>query len=208
MQERFIIESFWQRGSNCACVAFIKALLLDGQMHRTFFVKRRGQNIFVTLSDRHVLVFTDAEIRKINRGNQVGFKRPRDPVLAASIQKIRSFAELCFAILVRRMQLIGFEGKEYTQQQAIDALVKDGVVTSHFHKLLGVARTKAIGISNKKLSLLRKKEAVLLYNQKHITVASNGWYEDFGRAIQVTDEIPLLQGKPATHFYQLRRNVI
>jgi hypothetical protein len=204
MDHRFVIESFWQRGANCVCVAFIKALLLDPALKRSFLVQRKNHITFVFLADDRVLVFTDSEIRYINRQNKIAFRRPREKELKQAITGIRSFVELCFAILVRNLQLKGLDGKEFTQSDAIRALTCEGIDIAHFHVLLGVRRSASLSLSLKKIQQLRKMSAVLLFNKKHIVIASAGWYEDFGKAIPLGPGLPLLLKKPATHFYRLR----
>jgi hypothetical protein len=203
MHDRFVLESFWQKKSNCACVAFIKCLLLDNTLQKAFAISRSGKNLFIALLDGRILVFSENEIRDINRQNALSFKRPRNPQNARQVKKIKQFAETCFAILVRNMQLLGFDGKEYTRQDAIDTLTKEGVSTSYFHKLLGLKRTRTTKLTRRNLQRLKKEKAALLFNDKHITVASGGYYEDFGEAVPVGTEIPVLLGQPATGWYRL-----
>jgi hypothetical protein len=198
------MESFWQKESNCVCVAFIKYLLLDKQLQRVFTIHRSGMNRFITLQDGKAIALSDREIRDINRQNGLTFRRPRDAASKQHMERIKQFAGLCFALLVRNMQLSGYEGNEYTQQMAIDTLVWKGVQVGQFHRLLGIKRTPATRLSLRNLPELKKAGPVLLYNEKHITLASGSYYEHFGEAVGINDEIPLLLDQPATSWFRLR----
>jgi hypothetical protein len=160
--------------------------------------------MLVTLANGRAIALTPKELVQINRGNAISFRRPRDPVLKFQVQKIRNYTELCFAVLVRNMQLSGFDGNEYTQQEAINALTREGVETSQFHKLLGVERGKTMRLSGRSVQALQHAGAALVYNDRHITVGAGGYYEEFGKAVPICGEIPLLQGKPAKAWYRLK----
>ncbi len=204
MRSKFIIESFWQRHSNCASVAFIKAIMIRYGFRKAFRATRMGNAVVVTLKDGWSVALTSTEIRLLNRRNGILYRRYSGQRNRKAIRRIRSFTELCFAILVRSIQLRGYAGKEYTATEAIDALVHEGVETVHFHNLFGLKRTSAVKITARNLTALKRTKGALLYNKKHIAVAGSGYFEDIGVAVPIGHEIPeLLYGK-ATHWYKLK----
>ena len=153
-----------------------------------------------------MFLLTDAEIRKINTNNKILFARLQDPVKRARLKKLRQYVELCFAVIVRNLQLNGYYGNEYTLSSAIQQLTKEGMQTDHIHQLLGLRRKNSTAhkLSKKHLRSFSKKKAVLLYSESHITIVSGGYYEDFGKAIKVGGDIPVLKGKKAKRWFELK----
>ena len=137
MTSRFIIESFWQKGANCAVVAVTKCLLLEYGTRGGLQIKKHGKYTVVTLPDEQVHSFTHKELSHLNALNKIGFKRYKGKK-NQSARSIKSFVRTCFAVLVRNMQLKGYEGKNYTEKAAIRILTKEGVSTGWFHTLLGL----------------------------------------------------------------------
>ena len=122
-----------------------------------------------------------------------------------TVQVIRHYVNICLAAMIRILQIDGYNGKEYNQTQAIKLLTKDGMPTNKIHMLLGLKRRTpgSQKISLKHLTLFKKKKGVLLYSDFHITVASKGFYEDFGKAVPFSKEIPILKRRKARFWFEL-----
>ena len=116
---KFIIESFWQKADNCTSIVLIKAALLTYGIGKIFNVNKKNGYLLITLKDKRMLLLTDAEIRKINTNNKILFARSQDPVKRARLKKLRQYVELCFAVIVRNLQLNGYYVNEYTLSSAI-----------------------------------------------------------------------------------------
>jgi hypothetical protein len=203
MQSRFIIESFWQQKDNCACVAMIKCVLLMYGIYGGFRTRKKGKYTVVTLRDGQSWSFSSRDMDRLNKGNNMGFRRYPPGEKRKKVDKIRKFARLCFAVLVSNMQVRGYRGREYSRKQAIRALTKEGIDTSWFHMLLGLQRTSSRKITKKNIHRCRSLKAALLFNRKHIVALSNGWYDDFGVARKL-EEIPVLLGEKANAWYTIR----
>ena len=162
--------------------------------------------MIVTLKNKRVLVLTPAQVREINTANKIKFRTTHNQVHRKAIQRIREYVELCFAVMVRNMQLYKYNGKEYMQSTAIRQQTTEGMETDHLHELLGLQRktSKAFRLSPKHLGTLRRKTAVLLYSTAHIVVVSKGKYENFGDIMEITNEIPILKKKKARHWFELK----
>ncbi|HEX6191226.1 MAG TPA: hypothetical protein VFZ42_02630 [Chitinophagaceae bacterium] len=206
MTNKFIIESFWQKADNCTSIVLIKAAILTYGIGKVFKVTNKSGYRLISLKDRRMLLLTNTEIRKINKANKILFSRPHDPIKKKRVKQLRQYVELCFAVIVRNLQLHGYKGKEFTLSSAIHHLTKEGMHTDHIHQLLGLRRKRsaAHSLSDNHLRLFKMKKAVLLYSDEHITIASRGYYEDFGTAVPIADTIPLLKGKKAKEWFELK----
>ena len=205
MTGKFIIESFWQKKSNCVAIVLIKAAILTYGIGRVFKIQRRGAYQVVTLKDGRILVLGDNEINKINRKNAIVFSRFKDPLKKKEINKLKEYVELCFAIIARSIQINGYDGKEFTQSEAIRLLTHDGLKIERIHSLLGLSRKtrSAHTLTIKHLKNFHQKKAVLLYSDVHIVVASGGYYESYGHAVEIRDDIPILKRKKAKYWFEL-----
>ena len=200
MRSNFIIESFWQRGANCACVAFIKALLLQYGLRAGTRTIKKQKGIEARLPDGSVLLLTKKEIITFNKKNEIGFRRYKQQDKKTKAENIRSVVQLLFAVLVKNMHGKGYQSRKPGTDEAITVLTKKGVQTGHFHRYLGSTRVKAQRLTNKNLWRVKKKRSVLIYNDKHIVAASGGYYDNNGHAERIGNEIPLLLGDKATHW--------
>ena len=201
---KFVIESFWQQASNCVTMSYCKAMLLTYGFRKSFSRNKIGKGVLITLQDKSSIFFTKSEIKQLNKGHGIYFKKYSNRKKAKDSRKIKAFVEIFFAIVVKRMQLIGYSGKEFTRSRAIKTLTKDGLTSERFHELIGVKRKKAKRFLKKDIKELIKKKAVLMYNERHITCASHGLYNDNTGTASITDKIPLLQGLKAKAWYELK----
>jgi hypothetical protein len=197
------IESFWQTRSNCACVAFMKVMLLKYGLHGGMKLIRKGKYLHITLPDGQTHSFSRSQLKKSNGKNGIQFKKTTSTGKKHLLKKINGWAQLCFAVMVRNVQINGLEGKEYTFDSAIRKLIQAGVNTSRFHVLLGLRRSRSYPITLKRLYLLKKAGPVLIFNDKHIVAAAGGYYDDYGTAVKIKKEIPFLLGKKATSWYRV-----
>ena len=119
---------------------------------------------------------------------------------------MREYVNLCFAVIVRNLQLQGYDGKEYTESEAIETLTKTGLETDRMHSLLGLSRKTrtAHKLAQSHLRLFKRKKAVLLYSDRHIVIVSGGYYDDFGKAKKLNEEIPTLEGRKANRWFELK----
>lgn len=206
MDDRFILESFWQKEDNCTTVALIKAAIIKYGINRVFKTARKNNHLLVTLKDGKLLTLTNAEIRKLNKTNLLGFRRPRDAKQKNQLGQVKKYVRLCFAVIVRNIQLHGYEGKEYTRTEAIDELISKGMKTDHIHRLLGLQRKTSSShqLALKHLKSFKRKKAILLYSDTHIVVASSGYYDNYGDAEKIGEEPPVLEGRKAKSWYELK----
>jgi hypothetical protein len=204
--DHFIIESFWQSESNCAVIALIKAAMIKYGLHNLFKVQQKNDHFIITLHNGRMLILSKQEIKSLNKKNKIRFSHTTDPKKKQHIQQIRGYVHLCFAIIVRSLQLLGYDGKEFTQSAALYELTLNGMKTDHLHDLLGLKRKtrSAHELAQKHLILFKRKKAVLLYSEVHIVVVTEGYYDNYGTAVQIKDTAPLLKGKPAKFWYELR----
>jgi hypothetical protein len=112
--------------------------------------------------------------------------------------------KLCFAIFVHNLQLRGNAGRELTRSATIRLLTKEGIDTKHFHLLFGIRRRPTQRLSLKKLPVLKTKKVAVLYNDRHVAVCSEGYFDDFGTARKIENELPLLMGKKATGWFEIK----
>ena len=204
MTSKFIIESFWQQGANCVVLAYSKAMLLTYGLRNSFKKRKIGKGNLIILRDKTSLFLSRREIQKLNIGNQIYFWKYSNRKKAKDIRKIKEFVELVFAILVQRLQLIGYNGKEFTRSHSKKALTKEGMTTEKFHELIGIKKKPSHKLLKKDLKKIIQKKAVLLYNNNHIVCVSHGYFnEDTGTAL-ITDKIPMLRGRKAKAWYELK----
>jgi len=206
MDDKFVIESFWQKADNCATVAIIKAAILKYGINRVFRVRKKLNSYIITFRDKKIITLTDSDLRSMNSANDLVFSRYPDKKKKEQLHRLKSYVRLCFAAIVRNIQLNGYQGKEYTESEAINDLLLKGLDTSQLHRLLGLLRKtrSAHRFALSHLKKLRKLKGVLVYSDDHIVVASSGYYEDFGTAVPLGDYVPVLKGKKAKYWYELR----
>jgi len=206
MNDLFVLESFRQRGANCVAVALIKTAIIRYGVKKIFKIKKRNDYEEITMQDDKMLLLTRKEIQDINAGNQIWFRRYRDPAHQKLIQKTKVVVETCFAVMVRNIQLYKYEGKEYTQSEARRLLVKEGLLTDHMPSLLGLHRkgNKSGEVAPHNLNKLKRRKAVLLFSKSHIVAASNGYFDDYGKAKAFGNTVPVLRGRKANHWFQLK----
>ncbi len=200
---KMMIESFWQGWNNCASIVLIKAAILRYGMGNVFKEKNVGPYKLISLKDGKKLLMTKEDLKRISKKNRIRFTRRR----GRNIQNLRSYVEICFAVIVKNLQMNGYEGTEYTETSAIEELTKNGISTHHLPGLLGLKRKTrtAQRLSKSQLATLRNKKAVLLYSDTHIVIISKGYYEDFGDAVPLeTHRVPLLNGRKAKYWYELK----
>jgi hypothetical protein len=203
MSDRFIMRAFWQKGANCAFVAFIKVGIMKFGA-RLFNATVSKGTINITLRNGRRISFTAEEIKEINKLNQLGFRRGKTGHEKQQLIKLHRIVSYCFAVLVRQMETRGYEGREYTTASAITALTAEGMQTVYFHSLLGLKRTASVELAENDMPALRKKRAILLFTETHIIAASKGYYDSYGRVIKMRNKLPVLLKKQASGYYTLR----
>jgi hypothetical protein len=205
MNPKFILESFWQKGSNCIAIALIKAAILRYGFNNIFRKKKKDSQLIITLKNKTIVVLRDQDINRMNRNNLVVFKRAGSKKEKELVAHIRYCVEVCLAIMIRHIQLNGYEGKEYTESEAKKLLLKQGMKTEGMHELLGLSsKSKVQKLSVGHLKKFKQKKAVLLYSDVHIVTVSKGYFDDWGKAARLTEEIPLLEGQKAKYWYELK----
>jgi hypothetical protein len=206
MTDRFIIESFWQSKANCVSIALIKAAILKYGLGKVFKQEKRNKQYLVTLKNGELLVLSAADIKRINKGNKIIFSRYKDKKKKKDLDTIKEYVSFCFAIMVRNLHLNGYHGKEYTESTAVKTLSTEGIETDHIHSLLGLYRNKpsAYKLAKKHLTDFKRKSGVLLYSDTHIVVVSNGYYEENGKVVELVEKIPILRGKKANSWFELK----
>ncbi|HEV7783534.1 MAG TPA: hypothetical protein VGO58_19805 [Chitinophagaceae bacterium] len=195
MNDRFIIESFWQRGANCAAVAFIKALLCRYGLRAGLRVMQMATGKKIIVPGGVTMLLSEREIDHINKKNQISFRRFTAATTAKKQQAVRRTVKMIFAVLVYAM-----ETKGMSRAKALHVLTREGTGTMSLHRWLGIHGTPVRRVTKTSLNRIRKMKAVLLYNAGHIIVASAGYYDNNGHAEKLNGEIPMLLGEPASHW--------
>lgn len=206
MRGRFVIESFAQRENNCVLVVLVKAALLQYGISRVFRRRSFGDYLVIQLRNGHVLTIHPREISRLSRRARIRFRRARSHTDRVALQRVREFVYLCFTVMVKNITSFGFNGKTFTEAAAIRLLTKEGMNTQHIHELLGLRRKKpaAHALSLADLRRLRRKKSVLLYSDRHIVLASQGWYDNYGKAEKLGPGIPSLERRRARGWFELR----
>jgi hypothetical protein len=108
--------------------------------------------------------------------------------------------------MVRNIQIYGWKGKEFTGSKAIHMLTKEGMETSGLHLLLGLSlkNNHIQRFTKRHLTSLARKRSALLYSANHVVVVSDGYYDDYGKAIRLGDTIPILENAPARSWLELK----
>jgi hypothetical protein len=204
MVANFVIESFWQRGANCACVAYIKGLLLQYGAGAGLKVKLESRKIVVQLPDKSFLEFTRREIKELNKWNEISFRKYKNEGDKKKSGKIKFIVHVLFAVLVKNLRLRDQLPGRSGIKKAIAILTKKGVDTRNFHRLLGTEKGKVQRLGNRNLWRLKSKKAALLYNTDHIVAVSSGYYDNMGHAELIENKAPQLLGEKATHWFEIR----
>jgi hypothetical protein len=206
MTGRYIIESFGQKGNNCVAIVLTKAAILQYGMNRVFRKSRVGDHWIIRLKNGDILAISLKDVSRLSKRNKLVIRKPTGKKDAVTLQKLKNYADLCFAIMVRNIVINGFNGKEITESGAITLLTKDGMNTDHIHHLLGLKRksVKAHYLTLKNIRQFRRKKAVLLYSDSHIALVSEGFYDNYGEAAELNGKIPVLEKKRARGWFELR----
>jgi hypothetical protein len=206
MRSKFLIESFWQTEFNCVSVALIKAVILRYGLNRIFHYRRADDGYIITLKNKDQLAISLKDIDRLAQKCKIGFREESSRNQKRILDSIKRQVLLCFAVMVHRIQTEGYEGKKYTEQNALKLLNKRGMSTRQMHDLLGLSRKSksADHLTRRRLALFRKKKSVLLYSSKHIVVVSKGYYDDYGEAVKLGDSFPILEGRKASGWFELK----
>ena len=205
MRGKYIIESFGQKDNNCVSIVLIKAAILHYGMNRIFKKRTLHGHWIITLKNGDIHAISQKEVNRLRRMNKIHFRRSLNEKDAANLKKIRECADLCFAVMVRSVILNGYDGKQYKESEAINLLTKEGMNTHHIHHLLGLKRktVSAHYLTVKNLQQFRKKRAVLLYSDSHIAVVSRGFFDNYGKAVELNGKIPMLEHTKARGWFEL-----
>lgn len=182
MTERFILESFWQKAANCVCIALIKAALLKYGMRSMFYCRRINDHYLVTLRDGTMLVLNDTEIDRINGTNKLMFRRYAEAQQKKWLKRLKAHVHLSFAIMVRQIQLKGFDGMEYTESEAKKLLTAEGMETDHALKLLGLTR------KTKTAHLFKRKTPAALMKKNRLSCIAIRILQQYPMVISITME--------------------
>jgi hypothetical protein len=205
---KYIIESFGQKDNNCVSIVLIKAAILHYGMNRIFKKRCLRGHWIITLKNGDIHAISQKDVSRLSKLNRIHFRRAVNQQDAAKLKKIRDYAELCFAVMVRSIVLNGYDGTEYVESEAVKLLTKDGMNTHHIHHLLGLKRktSSAHYLTLKNLRQFRKKRAVLFYSDSHIAVVSHGFFDNYGTAVELNGKIPLLEKRRARGWFELAGN--
>jgi hypothetical protein len=205
MTGKYIIESFGQKDNNCVAIVLIKAAILQYGMNRIFKKRRIRDYWIITLKNGDIHAIAKKDVARLRKSNRIHFRRAHNEKDALRLKKIREFADLCFTVMVRAVLINGFNGKEYTETEAIKLLTEEGMNTHHIHHLLGLRRktSSAHMLTPKNLRQFQNKKAVFLYSDSHIAVVSEGYFDNYGKAVELNGKIPVLEKKKARGWFEL-----
>src|SRR5688572_8779702 len=94
MNSTFILEAFWGTPANCVITAFIKAvlsLIIPSPILRT---QTRGRYLQVSMPDQRSWCFTQQEIRELNKGNNLIFRRGQTNADKRKLDKLKTTVRL------------------------------------------------------------------------------------------------------------------
>lgn len=201
MNNKLVIESFWQTGYNCATVAVIKAAIIKYGIDKVFKLEQRNPYKIITLRNRQMILLSGTEIKAINKKNHIAFDEHCS-------QKLKSYVELCFAVMVKSLQEYYIQEYGELEKNEAGKTLLDGYNVEEASELLGLQMKtkKANDLRRRHLADLRKKKAVLFYNDYHAVVLSGGLWDCDGDPIELGDAIPLLRenGERAAYWFELK----
>ncbi len=205
MTGKYIIESFGQKDNNCVSIVLIKAAILQYGMNRVFKKRALHDHLIITLKNGDIHAISKKDVARLSKANKIHLRRAHNEKDALRLKKIKDYANLCFAVMVRSILIHGFNGKEYTETEAIRLLTKEGMNTHHIHHLLGLKRKSSTAhfLTLKNLRQFRNKKAVFLYSDSHIAVVSEGYFDNYGEAVELNGKIPLLEKRKARGWFEL-----
>lgn len=205
MTGKYIIESFGQKDNNCVAIVLIKAAILQYGMNRVFKKRMYHDHWIITLRNGMIHAISEKDVKRLGKSNRIHFRRAKNKKDAAQLEKIKDYVDLCFAIMVRSILVHGFNNKEYTETDAIKLLTKEGMNTHHIHHLLGLKRktNAAHFLTLRDLRQFRNKKAVFLYSNSHIAVVSEGYFDNYGKAVELNGKIPMLEKTRARGWFEL-----
>jgi hypothetical protein len=203
MNDRYILEAFWGTEANCVVTAFIKSVLTLKNGTTALRQYRRDNYLFLEMPDGRCWRFTDAEVRELNRKNNLVFRHPRNASDQIKLDRLKTKVHNWYAVIVRNLQVQGYEKKELTASQAKHLLNKEGMRTSDFHHLMGLERTASVKLSSSGLPGLRHKKGILLYNKGHIVAAASGWFDRDREAVSLMNNWPVARNRKLTYYFQV-----
>ena len=204
--DKFILESFKQAKENCASVAVLKAAIIRHGLRNVFIVSDyRNGKMTITFRNKKTVRLSLREISEINKKNGLLFRHYRQADKKRLLAELRLYVEFCFAAMVKTMVKYGFNGDPYTIDEAIRELRKKGINSDYSWRLLGLPKPAKIhDLEPSHLSALQKKKAVVLYNDYHAVVLAAGWWDDYGSAVRLGRQVPLLNKEEAAYWYELK----
>jgi hypothetical protein len=213
MTTKFIMESFWQHpdGYNCAMVAIIKVALLQFGTEEIFQkIETHKGNYEITLHDHKKISLSERKIKKLNKNNRIEFSIYRLPAKVKSLQILKTYVRLCYAVMLTYLNTYGWKGKCYSIKDAKKYLQygygDDAPFnTDHLWKFLGLRRAtrEVIDIEKEHLDEIEVKKALMLYSNCHVVAASEGSYYDYGTREKIKSKIPKLGGDKAKWWYEI-----
>jgi hypothetical protein len=183
----------------------MKAALLEFGIKSVFRKIKKNNHWIVTLRNKDVVAISISDTARLGKKSRIYFNRNIHKY-AKNVRSLKEYTSICFAIMVRRVQLNGYNGREFTESAAVQLLTKQGVDTGTLPELLGLKKktSGARFLRNGDLRLFKKKKAVLLYSDRHIVVVSRGYYDRYGEAVKLDDEAPMLEKKKARAWFELK----
>ncbi len=174
-------------------------------VNRVFKMEKRGGYYIITLKDAKMFLLTHKQVESITLGDNLIFSRYADVRKKKELQKLKTYVNLCFAVMVKYLEEYGFKGKKYKRNKAKSRLL-NGFNTDFIYQLLGLKMKtgKVVELNERQWPQLKKRRATLFYSDVHVLVLSKGYWDNYGTATKLNDEVPELGGEKAAYWYEIR----
>jgi hypothetical protein len=197
------MEAFWQKGHNCAFVAFVKVGLMTFGIKEAIAVEKQEDLFIIRLRNGRKWKITRQEVKELNKLNRTGFQRGKNDKQKKQLSRLKELVEIFYAVIIKHMVQRGYLGKKFSVETASAALNDEGMKTTYFHSLPGWKRTPSHDLQEKDLAGLKKKKHILLFSERHIVAASKGYYDRYGKVIKMNNHLPYLLKEKAGAWYSL-----
>lgn len=210
MDPIFVIEHCWQKKGygNCAAVAVIKAAIIEYGIGNVFQLTEDHEMYRIRLRNGRVINVMKDLMPYIVKRTGIGFSKKIDEPLMPQLAILKKYVNICFAIMAGYLVKFGYYDKDedkhykYTLKEAIKELAKTGFYADKVHLLLGLKLVKKKGgkLKRKQLANLKSHKAVILFNDYHTVVSSQGYFDRYSIPCLIGKKKPTFEKEPMTHW--------
>jgi hypothetical protein len=185
-----IVKTQEKKAGNCASVAIIKAAIGTYGVGKVFQQQLGKNGLAVVLRDGAPVSLTPAELEMASAASAFV---PGDTA-QKELKEIFNYAQLCFAVLVKRYQ--GLTEPAIGSYSKAIADINGGYRTEEIYKLLGL---KVLPLEeNPSYQTLSTHANLLIWNTAHAVYYSKGYYDESGNRFPTAVEIEQLRKRHAS----------